>query len=324
MKQEGDALVDLYQLQLFLSVVETGSVTKAAAANGLTAGAVSQQLAKLSQTLRTELFVKAGRGLRLSPSGQHLASHAGHILGQIRSLSEDFAGDPATDRRELRLATGAATLMHRLREPLRQLRAQYPIANIRITAAPTEEMVDGLLEAKLDLAIISLPIDEAKLAGRLIITPLYEEELVLIQPAGKELRRWELETRPGESGPSLFGDLPWLLYPMQSNMRGLINNYFQQIGFQPEVVVEASETELLLRLVENGFGQSILPLFAVQRQVRNFRAFTLPEQPLVRRQALATTRAALSRPLVRAVVEMLNLQLGGDWTSAPSVRKAKS
>ena len=87
----------LAQLQSFVLVARLGSVKAAAAELEVTEPAVSVAVAALRRELGDELFVRAGRGIALTPGGRRLAALAGEILGlaeQARRSVRDLPGQP--------------------------------------------------------------------------------------------------------------------------------------------------------------------------------------------------------------------------------------
>jgi DNA-binding transcriptional LysR family regulator len=163
-------------------------------------------------------------------------------------------------------------------------------------------MVEGLLSRRFDLAIISLPLEDE----RLNIVPLYDEELLLLQPSARRVTGWHV----GSVAVEELTRLPFLLYPPHSNMRMLIDRFFAGLGVDPEVIMEASDTEVIMRLVESGFGQAILPEYALRRNPRHFRVMRVDGKRLVRRQALATVRTAYPRLLTSEIAGFLKQRLG--------------
>ncbi|MGZ4730654.1 MAG: LysR family transcriptional regulator substrate-binding protein [Terriglobales bacterium] len=71
--------------------------------------------------------------------------------------------------------------------------------------------------------------------------------------------------------------VPFLLYPVGTVLRVLIDRFFTDIGVNPHVVMEAEDTEAIKRLVESGFGYSILPEHALRRRT----PFSRPFGPMV-------------------------------------------
>jgi DNA-binding transcriptional LysR family regulator len=289
--------VELRQLKLFLAVLEHSSVTRAAQKVNLSPGAVSLQLNSLATELHTDLFARAGKHLVPTPAAYRLAEHARAVLSQVRQIELDFANDPLTDSRPFHFATGATALIHHLGAPLRQLRKRFPETPIGITVAATEEMVSGLLNHRFDLALISLPYAN----DGLDILPLFEEELLVLKPSPHRVSGWHV----GNMQPSELASAAFVLYPKRSNMRSMIEGLFQEMGIAPKVLMEADDTEAMKKLVETGFGYSILPEYALRGRPRFFQTFRVQGRKLARTQALAMARSDRRRALTESIARFL-------------------
>jgi DNA-binding transcriptional LysR family regulator len=286
--------MEISHLRTLIAVLETSSVTRAAERVGLSPGAVSQQLHALGSGLGTELFVRSGKRIVPTAAALRVGEHARSILHQVQAIQEEFVNDPAGDTRPFHFATGATSLIYRLGPVLRLLRKRFPRTEIHVTVAATEEIVDGLQARRFDLGLISLPVPE----DRITILPLYEEELLGLRPAMGRTRIVNLQ-------PIDLIQAPFLLYPKRSNMRAAIDAFFQEIGVQPSVVMEADDTEAIKRLVEAQFGYSILPEFALRRRSRFFQLFRIDGRRLVRRQALAMPRSEYTRALTKSIAKVI-------------------
>jgi DNA-binding transcriptional LysR family regulator len=293
--------MELGHLKVFLAVMDTASVTGAAEAVGLTAGAVSQQLRALSASLGVELFVRTGRRITPTAHAHRLAEHARAILHEVRQLERDFSKDPAGDSRPFHLATGATALIYRLGKPLRILRKRFPKTEILVNVAPTEEIVAGLLSRRFDLGLVSMPIPEEKLT----VLPLFEEELLGLRPS--QVRG--TGTRIVKLAPEDLADQPFLFYPPRSNMRLSIDSFFHQIGITPRVIMEADDTEVIKCLVESGFGYSILPEFSLRGQSRFIEPFRVAGHRLVRQQALVMPQTEYPRALTQSIARVIHAAL---------------
>ena len=182
--------MDLRQLEVFLGVIEHGTVTRASEKLYLSPGAVSLQLKNLAAELKTELFVRSGKNIVPTSDAHRLAVHARDLLKKMRDIRQDFEKSPDHDRHSFHLASSATTLIYRMGPPLRQVRRRYPHADVHVTVAPTEKIVAGLLDRSYDLGLISLPLDNPALT----ILPLYEEELLIIRPRPEPVRGSSVET----------------------------------------------------------------------------------------------------------------------------------
>lgn len=292
-----NGIVDLRQLEVFLGVIEHGTVTRAAEKLYVSPGAVSLQLQNLAAELKTQLFVRSGKNIVPTPAATRLAAHAREVLRKVSDIRQDFGNSPELDREPFHFASGATTLIYRLGAPLRSLRKRYPGADFHVTVAPTEKIVSGLLDHRYDLGLISLPLEQKALT----ILPLFEEELLLIRPAHEPHSHTIENIRPAE-----LNNVPFLLFPPDSNMRVLIDRFFAELGIEPRVTMEADDTEVIKRMVESGFGYSILPQFALAGRTSRFQKLRVAGKRLVRHQALAMAKTLYPRPLTAEIAHMLH------------------
>ena len=78
--------LDVALLRAFLTVVEAGGITRAAAILNVSQAAVSQQIKRLEEALDSKLFERAGRGLMLAPGGERLLAQARRLVAQNDEL----------------------------------------------------------------------------------------------------------------------------------------------------------------------------------------------------------------------------------------------
>lgn len=293
--------MDVHQLELFLAVMDSPSMTRAAERVHLSPGAVSLQLHNLAEELHTELFVRRGKRLVPTPSALRLAERAKEVVKLMGHIQQEFENDVTKDSRPFHFATGVTTLIYQLGRPLRQLRARFPNAEIGVTVSVTEEMVAGLHDRRFDLALISLPIPEDNLQ----IIPLFDEELLFVRPSVKKAASSHI----GSVRPAELTNVPFLLYPKRSNVRRVIDGFFRELDVQPHVQMEAEDTEGIKRLVESGFGYSILPEHALRGRSHFFQKFRIEGRRLTRKLALAMIQTENPRKLTEAAAEFLRAAL---------------
>ena len=294
--------MDIHQLQLFLAVMESPSMTRAAEKVCLSPGAVSLQLHNLADELHTQLFVRNGKKLSPTPAAMRLAEHARILVRLTSQIKQEFETDVSTDTRPFHFSTGVTTLIYQLGKPLRQLRQQYPKAEIRVTVNPTEETIEGLHNRRFDLGLVTLPVPEEGLK----ILPLFEEELLVLRHTHKRSTGRHIRTLK----PTDLEDVPFLLYPKRSNLRQIIDRSFREIGVTPRVVMEADDTEAIKRLVESGFGYSVLPEHALrQRAGAFFETFRIEGHRISRMLGLAMVKTEYPRKLTDSIASSLQSML---------------
>jgi DNA-binding transcriptional LysR family regulator len=300
--------MDFRELEIFLTVMETGSVRRAAERVHLTPGAISQRLQNLAEELKTELFRRQGRGLAPTPAAERLRERGQEIVALMRAAAQEFPGAPRLDNRPFHFASGPTTLIHRLGPPLRALRARYPRTHFHVMVAPTEEIIAELLDGRCDLGLISLPVSE----DRIDVIPLYEEEMLFLRPAPRKHAGGRTRDLP----LSVLSKARFLLYPQGSNMRREIERFLQSLNVAYEVTMEADDTEAIKRLVEAGFGYSVLPGFALRGHTHHFEVFRISGHRLVRRQALAMAKSRFPRALTLSIAAFLRQELVGQQQPA--------
>jgi DNA-binding transcriptional LysR family regulator len=293
--------MDVHQLEVFLAVMNSSSMTRAAEKIHLSPGAVSIQLHNLANEVHAELFVHQGKRLVPTPAAKRLAEHARAVVKLMKQIGQEFEGDVSKDTRPFQFATGVTTLIYQLGGPLRLLRKQYPDANIGVTVGVTEQIVAGLLDRRFDLGLISLPVPEEDLT----IVPLFDEELLVIRPSVRKVRGSRIRSmKVSEVTAASF-----LLYPKHSNVRRVIDQFFKELNLTLEVTMEADDTEAIKRLVESGFGYSILPMHALREPSCFFETFRIEGHRLNRSVALAMARTEYPRKLTQSIAEFLRVQL---------------
>jgi LysR family transcriptional regulator, nitrogen assimilation regulatory protein len=299
--------MDVYQLELFLAVMNSPSMTRAAERVYLSPGAVSLQLRNLADELHTELFVRNGKRLIPTPAAVRLAERAKAMVSLKDQIRQEFENDITKDTRPFHFATGVTTLIYQLGKPLRQLRKQYPNAEIRVTVSVTEETIAGLHNRRFDLGLVSLPVPEENLR----IMPLFEEELLILRPSAKKLHAGPV----GSICPADLARAPFILYPKHSVLRVMIDRFFKDIGITPHVVMEADDTEAIKRLVESGFGCSMLPEHALRQRTRFFHTYRINGRRMGRTLALAMVRADYPRKLTLSIADSLQKMLAPETQS---------
>jgi len=292
--------MDLRQLQMFETVLATLNLTKAAEQLFITPSAVSLQLKHLSEELGSDLFVKSGQRLVATPAAICLSGYTGHLFEVIEEIRREFRTDAIPDSRPFVLATGLTTLMYRMGGPIRGLKRRYPHNEIRIVTGATEYVVSGLRARQFDLGIVSLPVSPEGIR----VTPLYTEEMVLVvNPRHSGIRRSKVTAQE-------LTRLRFILYPQGSNIRSMIDGFFQELGITPNITMELDNVEAIRRLVEYGYAAAFVPANALPRGSRLLRRVHINGHVLIRQVALAVPDTKYPRKLTESVSLFLSKALG--------------
>ena len=153
--------LNLDQLRALLRVVELGSFSAAARQLNLTQPAVSLQIRELERRFGVRLIERLGKRAHTTAPGATLVEAARRIFHECDLI--DAAMRPYRDGWIGRVQIGATNtmLVHVLPPILRELSLEHPGIDLHVTNMPTRESVERILQNRLDLALVTLPVREA-------------------------------------------------------------------------------------------------------------------------------------------------------------------
>lgn len=143
-------------LQIFLAVLEQGSVSRAAERLGMTQSAVSHNLERLRNILGDPLFVRAGRGIAATRHAESLRIQVRAILNEMKALRGNGAFDPQTTEALITVAANDYQRDLLLPPLMRQCRSLAPGLRLRVIPSETPS-VEILREGHCDLLLTPIP-----------------------------------------------------------------------------------------------------------------------------------------------------------------------
>jgi DNA-binding transcriptional LysR family regulator len=291
--------MDLRQLTCFERVADLGSMSRAAEALHLVQPAISQQIAVLEREVGLRLFHRGPRGVRLTEAGEALLPYARRILGEVERAGQVLGG--LRELRGGRVAIGLtpSAVVSLLPELLERYRRQHPLVQIQVLEDMTDRLVEYLHDGRLDLALVSLPIEDDGLTVR----SLFDERLAVVVGPDHRLA--------GTSVVDLaeLADEPWILPYRRHGVRALVEAACAEAGFQLRVAVELSGLGPIKQLVQRGLGLSVLPPAVVANEVRlgQLHAIGIARPEIVRAVGLARRRNEHPTPASAAMEAAVDL-----------------
>jgi len=236
------------QLEYLVAAAREPTFARAAASVGVSPSALSQGLAELERRVGVALFEPAGRGRALAEEAAEVVRYAERVLADTETLARWVEGRRTGRAGPLRVGMIDVAAVDHFSEPLRAFRRERPDVELRLTVAPSDEVLDLLGRGALDLAVCVAPEEE----DGLLVTPLREEPLAVYAPEG---------TRAGP--PAGWG--PWVTFPTGSRTRRVIADALRARGAPFEVVAESHQPEVLAEMVRIGVGWTVLPVIQAER-----------------------------------------------------------
>ena len=145
--------LDLDQLQTFIAIVDSGSFTKAADKVYKTQSAVSMQMRRLEERIGKQLFIKDGRGNRLTVEGEKLLNYARRI---IRLNNEAIAAfDDNRLEGTLRIGTPDDYADRYMPEIIGRFAKTHPNVELYIVCEPSVDLAERMHKGELDIALVT-------------------------------------------------------------------------------------------------------------------------------------------------------------------------
>lgn len=167
----------LDEMQAFIAVIDSGSITAAAEQLGQTTSGVSRALGRLEDKLGTTLLTRTTRRLQLTEEGDAFLAQARAIVASVEAAEEQIAARRERPAGRLRVDAATPFVLHVIAPQVASYRAQYPEVDLEINSS--ERYID-LLERRTDVAIRIGPLADSTLHAR----PLGHSRLrVLASPA---------------------------------------------------------------------------------------------------------------------------------------------
>jgi LysR family transcriptional regulator, transcriptional activator of the cysJI operon len=250
--------VDIRQLEMFRTVAEDGTFTRAAERLRISQSAVSRQVKLLEEELGGVLLHRGARRVSLTPAGELLLKMANRVHRDVQDVVSQISDTHALRRGSLTLAGGMTVCMYVLPGVLKKYRKLYPQVELRVVSGASDALLRKLRTHEVDLALLTLPV----VAPDLDVRPVLREEMVVVAAPGHPL------TRGRSVEPASLGKFPLILYESGSNTRRVLDQFFAEEAVHMNVAMETENVEIIKAMVAIGLGVTIVPFEAIARDVR--------------------------------------------------------
>ncbi|PQO99279.1 LysR family transcriptional regulator [Massilia phosphatilytica] len=248
------SILDLRHLRTLLALLESGSVSRAAALQNVTQSALSHQLKALEEFYGLTLFERKSAPVAFTPAGRRLLELAQDVIPAVDKAERDVARLTGHGAGKLRIAVECHTCFDWLMPSMDALRLRWPEVEQDIVSGFQSDPVGLLHQDRADVAIVSEVDADERDVG---VHPLFEFDIVAILPLGHPLLAREHLVAAD------FADQTLITYPVPDEMLDLVRQVLRPAGVEPP----RRTTELtvaMLQLVASGRGFAALPLWAVQ------------------------------------------------------------
>jgi len=248
-----ERLLDLKDVTIFLTVCEELHFTRAALRLRLAQSAVSQAVKRLEAEVGAALLARTKRRVAITEAGAEFRAGATAALKALADAGDAARRTGAGQRGKLALRFGLLTTLTVVPQALARFKREYPDVELDLGSAGTAPQLEALRLGQCDIGFVSFQRELEGLATEVVA----REPLVALLPAKHPLAR-----RSRVPLASLAGeDFVFLKSTSEPRVRHFFSERCRSAGFEPRVVMESEQLEVLLSLVAAGVGVCCLPGF---------------------------------------------------------------
>ncbi len=296
--------MELRYIEIFCTVVELKSFSKAAQALHLTQPTISVHIKALEDEFSTKLLDRLGRTILPTPDGEILYRYAKEIVTlkeNARRAMERVSGTVSG-----KLLIGASTIPGEYILPplLARFKNAYPDVFPTLRIGDSSNIYESVLRGEVDLGIIGTAVKDRNIVTRKFLG----DELILVAPAAYKtsvLRKDDVRTAP------------LLARETGSGSRASLEEHLRRIGIVPEslnLVAEIGSSQALIRAVKAGMGLAFTSRLSVLDEIRRgtMKEVKLSGVRIHRDFHVITHRLRFNSLICRTFIEFLTQSGTGD------------
>ncbi|MCG8351939.1 MAG: LysR family transcriptional regulator [Chloroflexales bacterium] len=281
----------LSQLEVLIAIVDTGSLTEAGEAVGLTQSAVSYSLSKLEAELGVTLLERGRQGIAVTRIGDDVLQHARNIVSQIDIIRQKTARERGIAVGKVRFGCVSQVPARFLTGIIRNFQRQYPGIQVVLFQGSSSEIVEWLDHHTIDVGTVVDP------APYPISTPLVENEIHAVLPQ---------EHRLAEQATISINDLigePFIGFKREISRLTALLRVTEKSKL--DIRYQVNETSTIYAMIREGMGFSILPSMLIDADTEGITS--RPLHPTLMMQSYLAAR--VDSPAANAF-----LRLANHWT----------
>lgn len=285
----------LHQLQIFLKVAETKSITKAAVELNLSQPAVSIQLKNLQNQFDIPLTEVVGRKLYITNFGQEIAETAQNIINELQAINYKTMSYKGILSGKLKISvvsTGKYVIPYFLTDFMKLNAA----IDLNMDVTNKSKVIASLENNEVDFSLVSVLPKNVNLNSEVLL----ENKLYLI--GNKEAI---LAQNPYEK--SIFGSIPLIYREEGSATRLIMEEFFERNEIKAPMKMELTSNEAVKQAVIAGLGYSVMPLIGSNNELINKELRIIPVSgfPITSEWRLVWLQNKVLSPVAQAYLNYL-------------------
>ncbi|SHG62531.1 DNA-binding transcriptional regulator, LysR family [Thermosyntropha lipolytica DSM 11003] len=254
--------MNIEQFEIFRTIAQVKSFTRAAKILNFTQPAISSQIKSLEQYYNVELFERGSSGVKLTEAGKKFYEYGEKILALFNEMEAELAKISGSTKEFIKLGASNSPGNYFLPSAIKVFKARHPNAYVRVDIAHSYEIIEALRERSLDIGVIEGDMSYGPDIERHKIS---SNKLVLVAPANakwKKIRNISIQDLMRE---------PFIAREEEATLRYLFNSYLKSIGYNLDdmnIVMEITNWEAMKQAVLNNVGLAIIPYPVVEKEIK--------------------------------------------------------
>ena len=251
-------MITLKQLRYFSAVARHRHFGRAAQECSVSQPALSLQIQELETYLGCQLLERRRNAIALTETGLVIAERAQRILLETRDLVDHARHRSSLLGGELDLGVIPSIAPYLLPAILPALQRRHPDLDLRLRETQTATLLDELADGRLDVALLSLPIDRTGFET----LSLFDDPFLLVVPSGAAAHGEAYTPEAALSGDSM------LLLEEGHCLRDQALSLCGSTRLESRRQYGASSLSTIMQMVANGFGTTLIPAMALPIEFR--------------------------------------------------------
>lgn len=247
-------MLERIHLSVLREIERGGSLTAAADALHLTQSALSHTVKKLEQQLGTAVWIREGRGLRLTQGGQYLLGLANRLLPQLEHAEERMRQFAKGQRGTLRIGIECHPCYQWLLKVVSPYLIDWPDVDVDVKQKFQFGGIGALFGYEIDLLVTPDPLRKPGLR----FEPVFDYEQVLVVG-----RKHPFAQMPYVL-PKQLSEETLITYPVEIERLDIYTQFLLPAGLTPKKRKVIETTDIMLEMVATGRGVAALPRWLVE------------------------------------------------------------
>jgi DNA-binding transcriptional LysR family regulator len=290
--------MSLSRYEIFHSVVELGSLTKAAEFLNLTQSGVSHAIASLETELGFSLLTRDRAGVRLTTNGEIILNYVRDTLQCNDRLRQKVAEINGIQIGTVRIGTFTSVSSQWLPGIIQTFRSLYPMIEIKLFEGDYDDINRWIANGTVDFGFVSLPVIQA-----FEFIPLKKDKLVCVLPQEHFLRH-QSEITFAQIEKEAFIMPKW-------GTHGDVRRILVENNLKLDIRYEVVEDQAIVAMVKRGLGISILPEMVLRHNMDDIQIVNL-ERATYRTIGIALMAMSKASPAAKKVLNCVKKWLDSE------------